>query len=63
MLIDSAGEHTIFSSICGPFTKVNHCVEQEISPDKFQRILIIENIYPDQNEIKINNKSICKIFK
>ena len=38
-------------------------MEQEINLDKFQRILIIENIYYDQTEIKINNKSIWKIFK
>lgn len=49
---DLAVEHTSFSSTHGTFTKVNHCVEHETSLDKFQRILITENIYPDQNEMK-----------
>ena len=47
-------EFTIFSSVHGTFSRINHILVHKSSLDKFKTITIISGIFSDHNAVKLD---------
>ena len=58
-------EYTSFSSVCGPFSRIDHILHHKSSLGKFKKIEIIASIFSDHNAIRLDinyrKKKLLKI--
>lgn len=48
-------QKTLFSGAQGTYTPIEHILGHKTNPDKFKRIEIIQNVFSDHIEVKLQN--------